>query len=499
MNKKPNILYIMCDQFRYDCIAALGNKKISTPNLDRLTERGITFTNAYSPCPVCVAARYSIHTGRDPHTTGCYKNEKPFPLDGLAEKMEDRCGQYLARFLGAQGYRTFGAGKFHTMPDWLEDLGFDTVMHAEEMWYKKENRAFDAYCSFIDKIPEYRHIEQVHGERTEMYYMPQTSPFPAEFTVEAFTADRAVELINADKSKPWFGFVSFVGPHPPCAPPIPFNRMYNPDCMDNPVTGDIRTDHMDEQIPWANYMIWADELNNFSARLVKSRYYGEISYIDSCIGKLLDSVEATDDPDNTLVCFFSDHGDHMGDHHAWQKESWFEQSAHIPFLLSWTACFPGRVQNRELVSLTDLFALASGAAGSLEQRDGLDVLGMLNKTAAPREYLFVCYGRPGTPLFKFMVRKGQYKYIFMSNGGRRQLFDLQNDPDELRNLAGEYSSVTKELHSLALLSRRPGLLPAFDRDDFKLFPFTERPKKRINQMAHDLGIDDFSFLKEEVK
>ena len=120
---------------------------------------------------------------------------------------------------------------------------------------------------------------------------------------------------------------------------------------------------------------------------------------------------------------------------------------------------------------------------------------MLDKKLAPREYLFACYGRPGTVIFKFMVRKGQYKYIFLSNGGRRQLFDLQKDPKELHNLASELPEVVKDLHGYALqYGRRPGLLAAFEGEDFKVIPYTERPRQRINQMASDLGVRGFSFL-----
>ena len=100
---KPNILYIMCDQFRYDCIASLGNNKISTPNFDRLVARGVTFSNAYSPCPICIPARYTIHTGRDTHTIACYSNEKPAAMDGLPDGMEERCGQYLPKVLRGLG------------------------------------------------------------------------------------------------------------------------------------------------------------------------------------------------------------------------------------------------------------------------------------------------------------------------------------------------------------------------------------------------------------
>jgi len=74
MSTRPNILYLMCDQFRFDCIAALGNSKIRTPNIDRLVARGISFTNSYSTCPVCVPARYTVRTGREPSITGCYTN-----------------------------------------------------------------------------------------------------------------------------------------------------------------------------------------------------------------------------------------------------------------------------------------------------------------------------------------------------------------------------------------------------------------------------------------
>ena len=498
--KKPNILFIMADQWRFDCIAALGNKKISTPCVDRLAATSVSFANAYSNCPVCVAARYTIRTGRDTNLTGTYSNEPPLPMDGLPAKMEERCGPYLAGFMGSQGYRTFGAGKFHTVPDWNEDLGYETMLHAEATYKNTEQRSLDAYGSFIMKEhPEFAHIEQPHGERTEMYYMPQSSPLPAGLNQEAFITDRIIEQINRDDPRPWFGFVSFFGPHPPLAPPVPYNRMYNPDRMDNPVCGDIAVDHMDEQIPWMNHLIWADEINDYLARVIKTRYYGEISYIDNCIGRLHDAVEASADRDNTLICFFTDHGDHMGDHRAWQKESFFEQSVKIPFLLSWPARLahvrPGTINN-DLVSLTDLFAIASSAAGSLQTRDGIDILGMLDKTVPPREYLFASYGTPGTPIFKFMIRKGEYKYIFLPNGGRRQLFNVKDDPGELHNLADTFPQIVNELHGIAQKhARKPGWLAAFDGDDFRIFPYTERPHRRINQMAHDRGVTDFSFLK----
>lgn len=491
-NRPPNILIIMTDQQRADTIAALGNMHIYTPNLDRLVRRGITFTNAYSTCPVCVPSRYTIYTGRHEPITGIYQNGLPDLVSGQAEDMEERCGPYLARILAAHGYRTFGVGKFHTHP-WDENLGYEVHLHSEELYGTPDQRSRDAYAAFIRREhPEYDWIEGLMGERTEMYYMPQMSPMPAAVTVEAWAADRTVELISAADDRPFFGFTSFIGPHPPCAPPLPFNRMYDPDRMPNPVRGDLDADHMDEQIPWMNHLIWAEDINDPWARVFKARYYGEISYIDQCLGRILDAVAAREDADNTLICFFSDHGENLGDHHAWQKESYFEAACHIPFLVSWPERIPKDVRRNELVCLADLFGIATTAAGAPDLRDGIDVLGVLAGAAAPREYLVGYYGVPGTPRFKVMVRHAEWKYIFMANGGREQLFHLTVDPDELRSCIETEPEVAERLRCAAIEDmRRPNVGRALEYGALRRFPFQARPLKRIYQFDSSRGVTRF--------
>ena len=493
MQKSPNILFLMCDQLRADAIGALGNSIIRTPNMDRLAERGVVFDRAYSPCPVCVPARYTIRTGCEPYHTGYYDNGKPRLAVGQAAQVEARCGPYLARTLGERGYRTFGIGKFHSHP-WDEDLGFETHLHSEELYDSIRQRRGDAYARFIeDHHPAFRHIEQLHGERTDMYYMPQMSPLPAELTVEAWAADRAIEAINSADSRPYFGMVSFIGPHPPFAPPIPFNRMYNPDNMPSPIKGDPSVDFMDEQIPWMNYLIWAEEINDPWARILKARYYGEISYIDQCIGRILDSVEARPDADDTLICLFSDHGDHLGDHGAWQKESFFEASARIPFCVSWPNAISQRGVRSELVSLSDLFGIATTAAGSQELRDGTDVLGSLWGEASPRTHLFGLYGEPGTRRFKIMVRDAEWKYIFMANGHREQLFHLPSDPYEVVQLAEPHQEMTETMRGLALahVQAIPELAAALDGPRLKHFPFQPYDRTRIHQFDGSHGVSDY--------
>jgi choline-sulfatase len=496
---QPNVLFLMTDQQRFDTIAALGNTHIYTPNMDRLVRRGISFTNAYSTCPVCVPARYTVRTGCEPPTTRTFSNGASRPLAGQPAAMTARCGPYLAQTMRTLGYRTFGIGKFHTNPR-FEDLGYDVHLHSEELYGTPEHRQKDAFASWIAKQhPEYDFVEALMGERTEMYYMPQMSPMPASCTVESWAADRAVEQIRAAGTQPFFGFVSFIGPHPPFAPPLPFNRMYDPDRMPNPVRGNRETDHMDEQIPWMNYTIWAEDINDSHARVLKARYYGEISYIDDCVGRILDSVEKSGAGENTLICLFSDHGDHLGDHSAWQKESFFEAACHIPFLVSWPAKLAAGVRRNELVALTDLFGIATKAAGKPQIRQGADVLGGVEGSAAPRQQLYGYYGQPGTPQFKIMVRQETWKYIFLANGGREQLFDLREDPAELRNLAGSRSDVSAQLRERALgACGGVELRAALGSGGLRSFPFQERPHRRTYQFDRSRGVDGFPERPQDV-
>ncbi|MBT3272977.1 MAG: sulfatase-like hydrolase/transferase [Spirochaetales bacterium] len=495
----PNILYIMTDQQRFDTIAALGNSLIYTPNLDRLVERGISFTNAYSTCPVCIPARYTVRTGCEAPTTAIFRNERAQPAADQAESMIGRCGPYLAQRMRERGYRTFGVGKFHSNP-WDEDLGYDVHLHSEEL-YRPDQREQDSYAKWLaDNHPEYDFQEGLMGERTEMYYMPQMSHTPAEMGVEFWASQHAAQQIQLENDRPYFGFVSFVGPHPPFAPPIPFNRMYDPDTMGSPAESDIAIDHMDQQIPLMNQLIWAEEINEPWFRITKSRYYGEISYIDWCIGKILDAVEQRMDSDNTLICFFSDHGDHLGDHHGWQKESFFEQSCRIPFLLSWPRELPGTIRRDDLVCLTDLFAIATGASGHTEVRDGIDVLGSISGETSGRDNLTAFHGRPGTAMFKAMVRQAEWKYIFLANGGGEQLFNLDRDSGETSNQADNHPEIVQRMRGIATEKATAAGADALEAGGFKQFPFAKffgaknsrgPSGERIYQFDRSRGVSGF--------
>jgi choline-sulfatase len=256
---------------------------------------------------------------------------------------------------------------------------------------------------------------------------------------------------------------------------------------------------MDEQIPFMNYTIWAEDIVPSHARVLKARYYGEITYIDSCIGRILDAVERRGDAENTVICFFADHGDHLGDHHGWQKESYFEGSCHIPFLVSWPARIPaGQIRN-DLACHTDLFGIATGAAGHQELREGTDLLGIQTGTPQERADLLGYYSNPGSRQFKVMVRSGEWKYIFMANGGREQMFNLRDDPNELTNLAESRSEIKQQLYSKALAAcQRPELNSALEGDGLRKFPFEARPLRRIYQFDRSRGVIKFPDKPEDV-
>ncbi len=502
MPNQPNILFVMTDQQRFDTIAALGNSHIYTPNMDRLVQRGLSFTNAYSTCPVCVPARATVRTGCQPPTLRIFTNRCEKPVHGQADSIEERSGgPYLAKTLRGLGYRTFGIGKFHGTP-WDADLGYDVYLQSMELYGSPERRQADAYASWLHREhPEYDHLEVLMGERSEMYYIPQCSAQPADCAVEGWAAARAIEQLAVSDDRPYFGFVSFVGPHPPFAPPIPFNRMYDPDRMPNPISGDIETDHMDQHLPRSRDTIWADFINDGLAHILKARYYGEISYIDDCLGKILDAVESRADADNTVICFFADHGDHLGDHHSWQKGSFFDASARIPFLVSWPDRLPRDERRSELVSLEDLFAVATGAAGKTETREGIDLLNVVAGKSDPRDHVIGYHERPGTHAFKIMVRGVRWKYIFFANGGLEQLFDMQNDPHELCNTADSQPEISADLRQTAIAAcRQPGARDALDGDDLMILPFKkwEWKGERTYQFAGSLGITGFPEKPEDV-
>jgi choline-sulfatase len=425
---RPNVLLVMTDQQRFDTINALGHEHVHTPNLDRLVERGVAYTNAYSPAPICVPARHVVRTGSDPCRTGYLGNDKRD-----AQHLEDTCGPFLARAMRERGYETFGVGKYHAHPDDI-DLGYDLQLGGEDY-----ARAVDADTSWDD------------GTVGAMNMLPQSCPLAPEDRRSAWIADRATAEIE-DREGPFFGFVSFSNPHPRFNPSPPFDQLYDPDAVPDAIRENQALDMMDEKIPAQNHHWWKDRTDDTGAhttRVARAYYYGLVTQLDREIGRVLDAVEAREDSENTLVVFASDHGEMLGDHHGWGKSSMFEQSARVPFLVSWPDELPADERRDDLVSLTDVLGICTTAAGDQDLRDGVDVL-----AGEGRERLFAVHQTPRKtshfsigPNFTMMAREDDWKYVWMANGGREQLFDVAADPRETSNLAEDRPEVVADLRT----------------------------------------------------
>ncbi len=431
----PNFLLIMTDQQRYDSLACNGNPLIETPNWDRLAARGVRFTQAYTQCPVCVPARMNLMTGHYGHTLNLTSNG---PVPGPEVPT-------LAGLLTAGGYFTQAIGKMHFSPP-RNHMGFQRMWLSEEM---PRYRQDDEFLMYLEE-QGFGHVEEPHGQRHELYYQPQVSVLPAEHHTTAWTGRRTVEFLEQNRNRQFFCFTSFIKPHPPWEPCVPYDGMYPEDQVPMPVRREEERDPLDAFLLRQNHSKGMDNPSDEITRRVRARYYGMVSQIDAAIGEILDALDDLGLTENTLVLFTSDHGDLLGDHYAWGKRCFYEGPVHVPFIVSWPGRFPEGERRDHFVSHCDILPTFLAQAGEhAPEVPGEDLTPVLHDPAAPwREYTTSEFGRDRTA--KFMVRRGDWKYIYLANGRREQLFDLQTDPDELNNVAGDAPEVLQELRDILL-------------------------------------------------
>lgn len=411
---KPNILLIMCDQLRYEC---LTNSMVKTPNIDRLRNRGVMFNNAYSQTPVCIPARHSLISGQNAFEIGLSEN---------ATKVKE-IKDPLPRIVRDLGYYTCAIGKMHFVPT-REHFGFDHMYLSEEIPSYIED---DEYLKFL-REKGYIHVTEPHGKRSDTYYVPQISELPEEFHTTAWTANTTVDVIKKNRNRPFFVFTSFIKPHPPFDPCVPYNSMYNIDDMILPACHD---NIIDDMILIQNgYKVnGIEKMTDYEKKKIIAYYYASVTQVDTYIGKILDCLEDNNLIDNTLVVFTADHGEMLGNHNSYGKRTYYEESAKIPFIISYPGTFKEGVEVDNLTILQDIYAtIISNAGGSVpEISSGRDLSQICrNGSGKVRDTLYAQYGSGRR--FKAMIRWDKYKYIYMANGAREYLFDLENDPLELK-------------------------------------------------------------------
>ena len=454
-SKKPNIVFIMTDQQRWDCIGANGNTIIRTPNLDRLAATGANFTHAFVQAPVCVPSRVSFFTGRYPHS---HRNRVNYtPLDRREVLMQQR-------FKDA-GYRTVSIGKLHLHPPTVEEAlrtGFDEVELHDGVPslnrysdYAKWRQANDpqasqtSYRAVATEIPD--------GEN------PYRQAIDERYTDTTWVGERTRHHIRqlANSDSPFFLFCSFWKPHSPFEVPVPFDAMYND--VDIPLPkqqtlADIRRLPLPLRLLILRGRPVYDTDRERLQWMYRS-YYGAISHIDREIGLIVKSLQQAGLDNNTIIVFSSDHGDQMLEHGLMGKNCFFDSSVRVP-LVFW---FPDRVRpghHHHLVESVDvlptlfelcqlpeptanqghsLVPLISDGGSGYRQREAVFAENVIPEviTSGRLDFQFVKgQGIKGVrhPDAK-MVRTRRWKYNYYPEG-YAELYDLKSDPGEMHNLAG---------------------------------------------------------------
>jgi arylsulfatase A-like enzyme len=420
---RPNILLLMTDQQRGDCLGICGHPVLQTPHLDHLAASGVRFDRAYSACPVCVPARRTLMTGQKPASHGVFMNYHT-RLDGPT----------LPGELAGAGYQTHLVGKLHLWPR-RRLYGFMSEDWADSPHGRE--RLDDDYVRFLRR-------EGVHETRPGLAYGAHGNGWVARpwhrderlhFT--NWCAQSALDFLDRrDPSMPFFLKVSFHQPHQPCTPPAVYWDRYMAMDLPGPYVGEWARvfDAPQRGLPVDS---WRTCLDPQVMKQYRAGYWGAINHIDDQIGRILREI-----PENTVTAFVSDHGEMLGDHQWIRKRNAYEPSARIPFILKFpesSGLGQGRVSH-DLVELMDVMPTLLEAAGIPvpERVDGVSLLPRMRGGSGPwREWLHgECSSVPSLNSGMQYLTDGRRKYIWFPGPGREQFFDLEQDPREMHDLAG---------------------------------------------------------------
>ncbi len=465
VTEPPNILLLFTDQQRADALGCSGNPFIRTPNLDRLAGEGIRFTQAVTTTPVCIASRYSLLTGlrmREHHWVA--NASTPGPRPELPTVMT---------LLGAAGYRTHGIGKFHFQPTGRHH-GFHRMELMEEI---PRYRADDDYLCYL-QAHGYGHLREVHGVRNLLYQQPQTTVIPEEHVGSAWVADRSIAFLREHaalrRGRPFFLWSSWIAPHPPWNVPESFREAYDAEALPLPVYLDRPDEDLSPERRAARASGDGAERSPARLRAIKARYYAQVSLVDKGVGRILAELERLGLAENTLVLFASDHGEMLGDHGLWQKSSPYEPAVRVPFLLRWPARVRGGQVSDDLVSLLDVLPTCLDAAGVAypgpHEVAGASLLSAEGRqSAAQREALVLDLGLGQQRWLCW--RERAVKYAVWLGSGKRELYDLQQDPHERHNLVEDRPDQAAALERrLVEWERGHGFAESLSGDQFRTYP-----------------------------
>lgn len=442
-DKRPNILFLMADQFRGDIMSCAGGPA-KTPNLDAIAAEGVRFTQCSTVAPLCVPARVSLFTGKYPHTTGAWDNAQYVvdPDDNLWSKSFRELG-YGSGLVG-KTHLHGGRGDFIAREYLVHGYGFDEVnetngphaiclsrTYMSDEWIEKG--LFEAYCDDMEK----------RGKAPRAY----PSPLPLEDYYDVYVGRKGAEFLeNYQGDKPWFCHISFGGPHEPWDTPEPYASMYDPAKM--PLPDPRMTDACPDRPRGETDRLMSNpkiQCSPEQAAAIRADYCGGVTLIDEMIGRIVNVIKERGEWENTVVLFTSDHGEQNGDQGFVNKRNFFRGALNIPMIIRTPETIRrGGMVTDTLVSLIDAGpTLVELAGGKLDyEQCGKSLCPVVEGSASDvRDYVLSEYGG------EIMYMDHQWKIVTNREGQVYLLFDMKNDPHEQRNLAGapEAAEITAEL------------------------------------------------------
>jgi len=431
--ERPNVLLVTADQWPGGLLGCAGHPVVQTPTFDQLARNGVRYTRAYSESPICIPARRTLMTGTETRTHGdrVFGTVAPWPhhLTSLPQAFRDA------------GYQAHAVGKLHVYPP-RDRIGFDEVQLAEEG--RPHLGAIDDYEIFL--ADRGFAGQQFAGGMNNNNYLHRPWHLPEDCHVTNWATQTMCRTIKRrDPTRPSFWYLSYTPPHPPLAPLAPYMDFYRQFAPPPALWGDWCASP--EALPYALQMgrnFWR-MLPEDVLREARRAFYALCTQIDHQFRLVLGTLREEGLLDNTIILFTADHGDMLGDFGLYAKRLFYEGSARVPFILMGTAGDPrvpaGGVDNR-LVGLADVMPTLLELAGVPVPAtvDGCAAVG-----AARRAVLYGdCLENHGATR---MLHDGRHKLIWYPAGNRVQLFDLAEDPDEVRDVADEpaYATVRRRL------------------------------------------------------
>lgn len=429
---RPNVVLVCVDQWRGDTLGCEGHPTVMTPHLDQLAAEGVRFTRAYTATPSCIPARAALYTGLSQTSTKRvgYKDGVPWDYETT-----------IASEFTKNGYQTQAIGKLHAYPE-RSQLGFQNVI------------LHDGYLHFARKKP--RDVELVDD------YLPwlqeKTGDPHADYfdngvncnsqVARPWDKDEALHpstwvvseaqgfLRRRDTRKPFFLYIGFHRPHPPYDPPQWAFDMYVNEPMPPPISSEWSSDVLGVfEDSWRADPTVA-QLSPKALQRARAGYYGHMSHIDLLLNRFLETLAEYGERQNTIVCFVSDHGELAGDHGAFRKTLPYEGSARVPLLLSGPGIPRRTVCDNVIAELRDVMPTLLDAAGLPlpETLDGKSLMSIARgEDNDVREWLHGEHTGFGGSVH--YIVSPQEKYVWWSQTGHEQLFNLETDRTEAVDLA----------------------------------------------------------------